>query len=104
MENLKNRIDVELVKNEKDDLNLTSEPSYMSQKIFDNDLVVIRKSKITWTYNKPAYVGVCKVDLRRVLMYGFHYDYVKNIYFNTSRLWYAETDILVYEIKTEDVY
>ena len=37
-------------------------------------------------------------------MYDFHYDYLKNKYDNKSRLLLTDTDILMYEIKTEDVY
>ena len=58
MENLRNRIDVKLLSNEKDFLKWTLKPSYMSQNIFDNDLVAIRKSKVTLILNKPAYVGI----------------------------------------------
>ena len=58
MENLRNRIDIKLVYNKKDHLKWTSKTSYMSPKIFDNDLVAIRKSKVTLTVNKPAYVDV----------------------------------------------
>ena len=43
MKNVRERIVVKLVSNKKDDLILTSKPSYMSHKIFDNDLVAIRK-------------------------------------------------------------
>ena len=63
MENFRNRIDVRHVSNEKDYLKWTSKPSYMSQKIFDNDLVAIHKSKVTLNFNKPAYVGMCILDL-----------------------------------------
>ena len=31
----------------------------MSHKMFDIDLVAIRKSKVILTLNKPAYVGMC---------------------------------------------
>ena len=41
MENLRNRIDVKLINNKKDYLKWTSKPRYMSQKIFDSDLVAI---------------------------------------------------------------
>ena len=51
---LKNRIDVKLVSNKKDYLKWTSKPSYMSHKIFENDLFAIRKNKVTLTLNKPA--------------------------------------------------
>ena len=37
-------------------------------------------------------------------MYEFHYDYIKNQYGNNSRLLFIDTDSLMYEIKTEDVY
>ena len=56
MENLRNRIDVKLVSNKKDYLKWTSKPSYMTHKIFDNDLVAIRKNKAALTLNKPAYI------------------------------------------------
>ena len=61
MENLINRIDVKHVNNKKYYLKWTSKPSYMSHKIFDNDLVAILKNKITLTLNKPAYIGMCIV-------------------------------------------
>ena len=41
----------------------------MLHKIFDNDLVTIHKSKVTLTLNKPAYVGMCILDLSKILMY-----------------------------------
>ena len=53
MERLTKRIDVTLVNNEKDYLKFTSKPSYMSNKIFDNNLVAIRKSKILLKLHKP---------------------------------------------------
>ena len=83
MENLRNKIVVRLVTNEIT-TKWTSKPTYMSQKILDNDLVAICKSKITLTHNKPAYVGMCILDLSEVLMYEFHYDYIKNNYATTQ--------------------
>ena len=76
----------------------------MSHKIFDNNLVKIRKTKVTLKFNKPAYIGMCILELSKVLMYEFHYDYIKNIYDSKSKLLFTDTDSLMYEIKTEDVY
>ena len=104
MENLRNKIHVKLISNKKDYLTWTSKPSYMSHKIVDNDLVAIRKNKVTLTFNKPAYIGMCILELSEVLMYKFHYDYIKNKYGNNSRLLFTDTDSLMYEIKAEDVY
>ena len=64
MENLRNRIDVKIVSNKKYYLKGISKPSYMSHTMFGNDyLVAIHKSKVTLTLNKPAYVGICILDL-----------------------------------------
>ena len=46
----------------------------MSHKIFEYDLVAIRKSKVTITLNKAAYIGMCILELSKVLMHEFHYD------------------------------
>ena len=37
-------------------------------------------------------------------MYQFHYDYIQNKYGNNSILLFTDTDSLMHEIKTEDVY
>ena len=76
----------------------------MSHKIFDKNLVTIRKTKVALKFNKPAYIGMCILELSKVLMYEFHYDYIKNIYENKSKLLLTDPDSLMYEIKTEDVY
>ena len=46
----------------------------MSHKIFDNNLVAIPKTKVLLKLNKPAYTGVCILELSKVLMYEFLYD------------------------------
>ena len=53
--------------------------------------------------NKPAYIGVCILELSKVLMYEFHYDCIKNKYGNNSKLLFTDTGSLMYEIKTEDI-
>ena len=44
------------------------------------------------------------LDLGKVLMYKFRYDYIRNKYGNSSGLLFTDTGILMYEIKVEDVY
>ena len=92
MKILRNRIDVKLASNKIDYSKWTYKPSYMSPKIFENDLVAMRKNKATLTLNKPAYTGICILELSKVLMYEFHYDYIKNKYGNNSRLLFRGTD------------
>ena len=48
---------------------------------------------------------MCILDLSKVLMFEFHYDYIKNKYGNNSRLLlFTDTDSLMFEIKTENAY
>ena len=63
MKNLCKRVDVRLVTNEKKLLKLTSEPTYVSSKIFNENLVAVHKIKETLTLNRPAYVGMLILDL-----------------------------------------
>ena len=76
----------------------------MLQKIFFNDLVARRKSKVTLKLKKPAYVGIRIFDFSKVLMFDFHYHSIKNKYGNKARLLFTNTISLMYEIKTEDAY
>ena len=71
MENLRKRVDVRLVTNEKKLLKLTSKPTYVSSKIFNENLVAVHKMKEALTLNRPAYVGMCILDLSKTLMYDF---------------------------------
>ena len=92
MENLRNSIDVKLVNNEKDYLKCTSEQSYMSHKLFDNNFAAIRTSKVSLKFNKPAYIEMRISELSKVLMYEFHYDYIKNMI--TNQNYYSQTLIV----------
>ena len=58
MENIRKRVDVRLVTDEKKLLKMTSKPTYVSSKIFNENLVAVYKIKETLTLNRPAYVGI----------------------------------------------
>ena len=99
VENLHKRVDVRLVTNEKKLLKLYSKPTYVTSKIFNKSLVAVHKIKETLTLNRPAYVGMCILDLSKTLMYDFHYNYIKNKYGDRAKLLFTETDSLTYEIE-----
>ena len=104
MENLRKRVDVRLVTDEKKLLKMASKPTYVSSKIFNEDLVAVHKIKETLTLNRPAYVGMCILDLSKTLMYDFHYNYIKKKYGAKANLLFTDTDSLNYEIQTDDAY
>ena len=104
MENIRKRVDVRLVTDKKKLLKLTSKPTYVSSKIFNENLVAVHKIKETLTLNRPAYVGMCILDLSKTLMYDFHYNYIKSKYGKKAKLLFTDTDSLTYEIEAKDVY
>ena len=72
------------------------------KKIFSKHFVAVHRIKPVLTFNKPIYVGFSILELSKLLMYEFHYKYIKNTF--NAKLLFTDTDSLVYEIKTEDVY
>ena len=53
MENLRKRINVRLVNNEKDYLKHVNKPTFISQKIFNKNFVAIHEIKPVYTLSKP---------------------------------------------------
>ena len=52
--------------------------------------------------NKPIYVGFTVLELSKLMMYDFHYNFIKNNF--NAELLFTDTDSLTYEIKSENVY
>ena len=64
----------------------------------------MHKVKETLTLNRPAYVGMCILDLSKTLMYGFHHNYIKKRYGDRAKLLFTDTDSLTYVIRAKDIY
>ena len=54
--------------------------------------------------NKPVYLGLSILELSKILMYEFWYDYVKPKYGEKVKLCYMDTDSFIVYIKTDDIY
>ena len=80
MENIRKRVDVRLETDQKKLSKLVSKPTYVNSKILNEDLVAVHKIKETLTLDRPAYVGMCILDLSKRLMYDFHYNDIKSRY------------------------
>ena len=102
MENIRNRVDIRLVTNEKDAKKLTSKPNYQGRTIFCENLVAFHMKKTKLIFNKPVYLGMSILHLSKILMYDFHYNYIKKKYGERANLLFTDTDSLAYEIETED--
>ena len=60
--------------------------------------------KIKVLMNKPVYLGQVILDLSKIVMYEFHYDYMAPKYKKKLDLCYMDTDFLIYNIEMEDFY
>ena len=54
--------------------------------------------------NRPIYLCQAILDITKILIYEFWYDYIKLKYEDKARLCYMDTDSLITYIKTEDFY
>ena len=57
MENLRKRINVRLVHNQKDFLKYNGRPAHITHKVFDKHFAAIHEIKQVLKLNKPIYVG-----------------------------------------------
>ena len=73
-------------------------------KLIDNNLAIIGMRKVKVKMNKPVYLGLSILDISKITMYEFWYDYVKIKYEDKARLCYMDTDSFVVNIKTKDFY
>ena len=73
--------------------------NYISE---DLSIIVLNKTKVKM--NKPIYLGLSILEISKLLMYKFWYDYMKPKYGNNVKLCYMDTDSFIMNIKTEDFY
>ena len=71
---------------------------------FSKDLFAVGMGKTEIKINKPVHLGQAILDLSKMLMYEFHYDYMRSRHGSKVKLCDMDTDSFVYEIETEDFY
>ena len=103
MENLRKRSNIQLVTNPEKMERLAARPTYISHKIFHENLVAVHSKQTKLLLNKPSYVGMSILELSKTLMYDFHYNYILKKYPH-AQLLFTDTDSLCYRIETEDIY
>lgn len=107
MENLRLRSDIRLVNKWEGRVggrSLIARPNFKNCKIFEENLAAIELHKSHILMNKPIIVGMCILEISKVLMYKFLYNYLKPKYGKNVQLVYTDTDSFILEIKTQDVY
>ena len=104
MENIRKHRYIKLVTTDKKRNKLVSEPNYYTINYVSEDLSIIEMNKTKVKMNKPIYLRLSILDISKILMYEFWYDYMKPKYGNKAKLCYMDTDSFVMNIKTNDFY
>ena len=104
MENVKKPRDIKLVTTDKKRNKLVSELNYHAINYISKDLSITEMKRTKVKMNKPIYLGLSILDISKILMYEFWYDYMKPKYNDNVKLCYMDTDSFVMNIKTEDFY
>ena len=77
MENIRKHRNIKLVTAEERYLKTIMKANFKSGIQFDENLMGYEMGKINVKMNKPVYLGQAILDLSKIVMYEFHYDYMK---------------------------
>ena len=104
MENIRKHRDIKLVTTDKKRSKLVLEPNYHTVNLISEDLSITEMKKTKVKMNKPIYLGLSILEISKILMYEFWYDYMKPKYNDNVKLCYMDTDSFVMSIKTNEFY
>ena len=104
MENIRKHRDIKLVTTDKKRSKLVSEPNYLTINYISEHLSITEMNKTKVKMNNPIYLGLSILDISKILIYEFWYDYMKPKYNDNVKLCYMDTDSFIMNIKTEDFY
>ena len=86
MENVRKHRDIKLATADKKRSKLVSEPNYHIMNLISENLSIIEMKKIKVKMNKPIYLGLWILEISKILMYEFWYDYMKLKYSDNVKL------------------
>ena len=77
VDNVGKHRDIKLVRTKRRRNYLISDPSYYTKKFFTENVLAIEMKKTQKIMNKPVYLDLLILDIRKIAMYEFWYDYIK---------------------------
>ena len=104
LENVRNRRNVQLVSSGERVRKLCAKPHFLDFRIFNTNLAAIHLLKVSLALLRPTYVGFTILDISKIFMYDYHYNHIKSTYQSDLQWLFTDTDSLVYEIQTHDLY
>ena len=104
IENPEKRTRIKLCTDSKYYEKMVGKPGFKSAKMINPDLVSVEMKYPQIKINKPFYIGMTILELAKNHMYNFHYNVMKKHFGSRLQLLYTDTDSLLYEIESEDLY
>ena len=104
MGNARKHRDIKLVTTEKIKNYLVPEPKYHARKFFTESLLATKMNKTHILANKWVCLGLSILELSKILMHEFWYDYVKRKYGEKPKMCYMDTDSFIVYINIDDIY
>ena len=104
IESLRNRTNVDIVRDEKTAKRLTSKPQFLGFHLLDEQTTVVQSVKRTVTLNKPIACGFIVLENAKHIMGNFWYNVLKPKYDDKIKLLLSDTDSFIYGVYTNDGY
>jgi len=80
MENVRNRVNIRLIADPNKLIKSVSKPSFRQSEIINHDLVMVRGARGKITLNKPIAVGFTILELSKLIIYQFYYEFMQRKY------------------------
>ena len=104
MGNVRKHRNIKLLATDKRRNQLALEPNYHTSKYVSENLLAEEMKTIKVKMNKPVYLGMSMLDISKIMMCEFWYDYVQPKYEEKAKLCYMDADSFIIYIKTEHFY
>ena len=92
MENIRRHRNIRLVNNKEEYLKTVMKANFKAGTLLGEDLMACEMGKVKVVMNKTVYLGQAILDLSKLIMYEFHYDYMLPKYGDNIKLCYMDTD------------
>ena len=105
MENVRRYKEVKFASDPKKQSKLFSNPRLRQVKIYGERLAAYYLAKKETVLEKPIAVGSAILDISKIYMYQFHFDFMLPTYgYRNVKVHMTDTDSFVYGVQTEDLY
>lgn len=91
MENVRNRMTLELVSSDVRYTKLVNKTNFKCTTIYNENLCAIHLNSEIHNFNKPIFIGLAVLEISKTLMYEFHYKVMKKLYDDRISLLYMDT-------------